>query len=478
MSICLDFGTSNSTVCYLDNGTMKMLEDEDGNFIIPTCVSVSKWENELIVAGEDSKTCFDKQLYNIHEIKRFVENPDKFPHLKCENGYYYKLEDIFFYFIEYIKRLCSNYIKEEIRNIIVTVPAGWNSKHRLTFSNLLQKCDLNVLQMINEPTAAALYYNKNKKQNLSHTLVIDMGGGTTDITVVEANKEKRKLCVLYNTGRNDIGSSNITYSLYNKVVKDLEKKYELNILKRKNILLQCEEVKHGKRQKIDLFFGDDYVEYNVSNMVIQEIIDKEICPHLSTCFLTINNNISYDVILVGGAFHLEYLRDRIVSILSSYISIREVKSVGEDFSKSVSCGAANLLYKYIPDSESAHQFDIEPISISSIGIETLNGMMTNMIRKGTKLPASATQILTTYEDYQEEVDIKVFEGERLYCKDNHFINTYVLKGIDKTMIRGQPRILVTMHLNESNILTLSAKALIGDENGNDNEPLKVEIKLN
>ena len=443
-----DLGTTNSVVCFRDNlGKSIFVKDESGSVLIPSVV------------------CHGDKYYVGTEA---VENEENFPQDTVRSSKRYIGDSsspidatlIASKILAYLKSITESQFNETVDGIVITVPAYFNQNQRLETKKAAEMAGLNVLRIINEPTAAALAYGEETKLN-ELVLVYDLGGGTFDVTLLELS-EDNVYQVLSTSGDTKLGGDDFDNLLVDyisssipdhvKTFKDFdvrlkkfaeEIKIQLNYKSQVAKTLKYCGLLDGKlyHHKIDI--TKKTYEWMIQNLLIKTK------SHVLNALNDADRKISQlsKIILVGGSTKSKFVRDYV----SKNFNTKIYSEIDPDLT--VAAGAASLAHTISEKTEgSALLIDVTPLSL---GIETKGGLLNKIIPRNANIPVSSAQDFITAEDNQESVNIRIYQGERPLAKDNELLGEFVLSGFEKRP-KGQTKIVVKFDIDSSGLITVSA----------------------
>jgi len=455
--LCLgiDFGTTNS-VCSVKIDEKIIYIEDSKKKLIPSIVF---FKNQKVYIGNQIKNSSISEL--IFSVKRFfTENPDQ---IIFDQGSNKKTAiDISKEIFSYIKRLSQDYLKQNIDDCVLTVPAYFDEKARSGIMRAAFLAGFNVRRLINEPTAAAFAYGLEKKKR-GLFLVYDLGGGTFDVSILELKEGIFR--VLGTGGNSKLGGDDLDILFAESILK---KYFSVNLsevdndLKVKTIK-KCKSIKENLLNKKyvceTIKIGEDEKQINIEskllNQSIEKLIDKTIViveNLLNECDVSISSVDGF--ILVGGSTRLEIVKEK----LKNKFKINIFSELDPDLV--VSCGAAMHGYELLNGSKNL-LLDVTPLSL---GIETMGGLMEKIIPRNSPIPAIREQIFTTNENGQTSIKIKILQGEREVTSANNTLDEFVLSGLEPKPA-GIPRIKVRFSLDVDGILFVSA---IDESSGNEN----------
>lgn len=487
--IGIDLGTRFSCVSIWRNKRFEIISDQYGNRTIPSIVcffnsikligynAIAMKEVDPLNTIFDIKRIIGRKINDpiIEQIKKLVPynlvNDDNNIAININNKKI-KPEEICAYILIELKKMASKYLSKDITKAIITVPAYFNDSQRQATLDSALIAGLDVLKIINEPTAAALAYglgNKNwKKNNGGNIIIYDLGAGTLDVSLMNINDGVfRTLAVGGNT---HLGGEDIDYLIMNHIILNFKKKFkikniELNKLiqyKLKNIIENSKKIL-SSIDKTLICLDDFYNGHKLYESLTRETLEN-ICNNLFIlCIKPLQDVLNSsglskddidDVILVGGSTRIPKIQELILEFFKHTNITQLTCSLNPD--EVVSAGAS--IYGYIitheedPFSQNLVLLDITPLSL---GIETLQNQMTVIIPRNTVIPTKKVKIFSTDTDNQDTVLIKIFEGERKLTKNNFHVGTFELSGFKKGP-RGYPMIKITFHVDINGILQVIA----------------------
>jgi molecular chaperone HscA len=461
-AIGIDFGTSNSLVSYFnENEKVQIISDKNGHKITPSIISLDQDGNILI--GNEAKN--GQNI--ISSIKRIIgkkleeiENKEQLPFeiitendlVKVKFGQQYlAATEIAAKIIHKLKIIAQNYFKEEITEAVITVPAYFNEKSKSEIKKAAKIAGLNVLRLINEPTAAALAYGLD---NQSHGifLVYDLGGGTFDISILKLTNGVFR--VLGVSGDSDLGGDDFDKLIYNQIISDLK----LENLKRNEKLKLIEIAKKIKEE----FLTSEKITKNITisgkeqqfSLNINEF--KKLSANLVNKTLSLTTNLIKElklsqseidgIILVGGSTKLPLIFQKLSEIygqekIFTNLNPDEIVAMGAAIqAHSLTFGSKNLL------------LDVVPLSI---GLETMGGIVEKIIHRNSPIPISKSKEFTTYADGQTGMKFHIVQGEREFAKDCISLVHFEIKNLPKKE-SGQIKVRVDFTIDADGLLTISA----------------------
>ena len=484
--IGIDLGTTYSCVGIYKNGRVEIIPNELGNRITPSVVSFSDEERLIGEAAKNqaavnpTRTVYDvKRLIGRRFTDKEVQHDKKFlpydivdkdgkPYIRTVvNGEtkVFAPEEISAMVLVKMKEIAESYLGQKVKNAVVTVPAYFNDAQRLATKDAGAISGLNVIRIVNEPTAAAIAYGLDKKGE-ENIVVFDLGGGTFDVSVLSIDQGVFE--VVATSGDTHLGGEDFDQRVMDYFIKLIQKKYNKDISNDKRAIQKLKrEVEKGKRAlsnvhevKVeieDLLDGEEFSEV-LTRARFEELnadLFKKTLGPVQTALedAGLKKNQIDEIVLVGGSTRIPKVQKLIKDFFNGKepnrgINPDEAVAYGAAVQGGVLCGA---------DEETGGSglllIDRTPLTL---GIETVGGVMTKIIPRGTVIPTKKSQVFTTYQDQQSTVTISIFEGERPMVKDNHLLGKFDLSGIPPAP-RGVPQIEVTFEIDANSILKVGAQ---------------------
>ncbi|AKB11090.1 molecular chaperone DnaK [Mycoplasmopsis synoviae] len=452
----IDLGTTNSVVSIVEGKNPTVLENPNGKRTTPSVVA---FKNGEIIVGDAAKRQVETNPDTIISIKRLMGTNKT---VKANNKEY-KPEEISAMILSYMKDYAEKKLGQKVSKAVITVPAYFDNAEREATKNAGRIAGLEVLRIINEPTAAALAFGLDKNKAMK-VLVYDLGGGTFDVSVLDL--EDGTFEVLSTSGDNHLGGDDWDNEIVKWLTKEINTKYSYDVSKDKYALARLKE--NAEKAKIDLS-NQSVVQINIPFLAMSangpinvelslkrsefeamtsHLLDrtrKPIEDALKEAKLSAND--IHEVLLVGGSTRMPAVQDMVKRTLGKEPN----RSINPD--EVVSIGAAiqgGVLAGHIDD---ILLLDVTPLTL---GIETLGGVATPLIPRNTTIPATKSQVFSTAADNQTEVTISVIQGERQMASDNKMLGRFNLTGIEAAP-RGVPQIEVTFSIDVNGITKVSAK---------------------
>ncbi len=477
----IDLGTTNSCMAIYEGGEAKVIPNKEGKNTTPSVVAFTD-KGEVLVGDPAKRQMITNPTRTIYSVKRIMgmmcnepqaqEAKKRLPYKIVDrngacavevDGKVYTPQEISAKILMKLKEDAEAYLGQEVTEAVITVPAYFNDAQRKATKEAGQIAGLNVLRIINEPTAAALAYGLDKKK-AEKIVVYDLGGGTFDVTILETGDNVVE--VLATGGDAFLGGDDFDNRIIDWLVEEFKKETGID-LKQDIMALQRlkEAAENAKKElssametEINLPFitadqtGPKHLVKKLTRAkfesLIEDLVDKTI--QIADNVLK-DSGLSKDeineVVLVGGSTRIPLVQRKV----KEFFGKEPNKSVNPD--EVVAIGAAIQGAVLKGDVKDVLLLDVTPLSL---GIETLGGVMTKIIEKGTTIPVKKTQIFSTAEDNQPAVTIHVLQGEREMAKDNKSLGQFTLEGIPPAP-RGVPQIEVTFDIDANGILTVSAK---------------------
>ena len=464
--IGIDLGTTNSCVAVMEGGVPKVIPNNEGYRTTPSVVAFSKDGHRLVgdVAKRQATVNADRTMFS---IKRHMGTDYR----KKIDGKHYTPQEISAYILTKLKNDAESYLGEEVTDAVITVPAYFNDAGRQATKDAGRIAGLNVLRIINEPTSAALAYGLDNGQP-QKILVYDLGGGTFDVSIIEIGD--RVIEVLATSGDNHLGGDDFDDRIVNFLVEQFRTQTGINLVKDPSAMSRVrEEAEKAKKElssamtaNINLPFiamakdGPRHMDIQLTRQqfvsMTSDLVDRTVTPVENALHDAGLGKQDIDmVLLVGGSTRIPSVQDKVRNLMGKEPS----RNLNPD--ECVAMGAViqggKLSGQLIPGSGASEiiLMDVTPMSLS---IETVGGIASRLIERNTTIPTRHSQIFTTAGNFQTSVDIKVFQGERKFTRDNKLLGNFRLSGI-KRAPAGTPQIEVTFDIDVNGIVNVSAKDL-------------------
>lgn len=473
----IDFGTSNSCVSYYDSEKVVVVPNDMGQFITPSCISI---DNSDIIIGQlqtnnsitnlkrllgmtyqqYKQSIFLFEFFKKRNIQVQQDEYSQFCSIRIDNDKSISVHILIKYIIQYLQQIAESFSGQRMEKVVITAPAYYSDSQRQILKCICEELGFQVVRIINEPTAAGLAYfnlNMDLQHQEENVLVIDCGGGTTDISLINLDYQLSVSEVLSVQGDNFLGGEDLTNVLVDYIINKLNQMKKTPTSKQVHwIKRECEKV------KCQLSYNT-HETFCIESMDLIIPVSRVLFESLCESFLKKIENLVQEVvfgytvdkvILVGGTTRMP----QFTSFCTQHFpGVTVCNTLDPDQTISIGASVQGALLNKDEVSEKMQNMSIVDVVNMSFGVEIRGGIMSPIISKNSPIPTTKTHIFTNSSDFVNTITIDVYQGDRKFVKDNTHLASLVLSELDDTLKKGEMHIHVTFSIDADGILSITAK---------------------